>query len=241
MLADAGAEVERRSLEMGRAADRDPRFSRAAELVDEAARLLRDALPDEPAAGGAASFTREEEESMARLSAEQAAAGATAGKMAAAVETMAAALPLIPAELGVSLREASGFMASATGKLAGRAPGEAVPDQREALYRLMQAQNAAAQAASQMGKLSGLQSGGQAAGDEAGTLFGLLPGGTSSGGRNRREGGRTGISVRNFRIPGSQEYQVPREFREELLESMKAGYPRNFEKAIRDYFRSIAE
>ncbi len=194
-----------------------------------------------PRAPVAETLNQEERDALDRLAGEQQGARTTAEKLAGEVESMAAALPLIPQELAVALREAAGFMDGASGNLAGHAPEKAVPDQREALYRLMQAQNAAAQAAAQMGRMSGLMSGGETAGEEAGALFGLIPGMSSSGGRNRRDGGRMGISVRNFRIPGSQEYQTPREFREELMESMKAGYPKDFEKAIREYFRSIAE
>ncbi len=157
------------------------------------------------------------------------------------LEKLAQVIPLISPELVGDVKDAAAFMESARGKLERRLPGEAVPDEREALYRLLKAQAAAQQISEQMAKMGELQGGGAGEGEKE-SLFGLMPSGSSSSpSRGERENGRRGISVRSFRIPGRQEYEVPRIFREEIMESLKAGYPPAFEKAIRQYYRSITE
>jgi methyl-accepting chemotaxis protein len=148
---------------------------------------------------------------------------------------------MIPMELPRNLAEAADFMHEASQRLQGYLPGEAVPPEREALYRLMQAQSQAETAGQQMGQMMGLQSGSSQAMGEAQGLFGLLPSASASSQAGQREGGRAGISLRNFRIPGSGEYRVPRAFREEIQESLRSGYHPLFEKSIRQYFRSITE
>jgi hypothetical protein len=59
--------------------------------------------------------------------------------------------------------------------------------------------------------------------------------------RGRRSGGRRGLDVRNFVIPGRQDHQVPKVFREELMKSLGDGYPPQYEERIRDYYQRIAE
>ena len=59
--------------------------------------------------------------------------------------------------------------------------------------------------------------------------------------RGRRSGGRRGLDVRNFVIPGRQDHEVPKIFREELMKSLQDGYPAQYEERIRDYYQRIAE
>jgi hypothetical protein len=67
------------------------------------------------------------------------------------------------------------------------------------------------------------------------------PGASSRPERGRRQGGRRGLDVRNFVIPGRQDHQVPKVFREELMKSLRDGYPPQYEERIRDYYQRIAE
>ncbi len=185
--------------------------------------------------------TSGERESMAAMASEQAAIRERTSKLADRIEVLAKLFPLIGAELPQTLREATGFMGEAGDKLGAGSPGQAVPPAREALYRLMRGQDQAAQAAAQMSRMAGLQRGGQSSSSEARQLFGLMPGMGANPRRGEEEGGSSGLSIRNFRIPGVQEHEVPKVFREEIMESIRSGYPPAFEKAIKDYFRSIAE
>ncbi|HOW28012.1 MAG TPA: DUF4175 family protein [Elusimicrobiota bacterium] len=55
-------------------------------------------------------------------------------------------------------------------------------------------------------------------------------------GSHAPSGGHTGI----VHIPGADEFKPPREFREELLQSMKEKYPKIHERMIRDYYERWA-
>ena len=59
--------------------------------------------------------------------------------------------------------------------------------------------------------------------------------------RSRRSGGRSGLDVRNFVIPGRQDHEVPKLFREELMKSLQDGYPAQYEERIKDYYQRIVE
>ena len=59
--------------------------------------------------------------------------------------------------------------------------------------------------------------------------------------RGERTNGAAGVSVRNFRLPGKEEYSVPPLFRQDILESLQEGYPEGYEDRIRDYFHRITE
>ena len=59
--------------------------------------------------------------------------------------------------------------------------------------------------------------------------------------RGEETGGRSGVSVRSFRLPGKEDYSVPPLFRQEILKSLREGYPEGYEGRIRDYFHRITE
>lgn len=202
----------------------------------EAARVASEGSPDE--AGVA---TPGEIMLLDEMAGEQKALEERTVVLAEKIDTLAKILPMISADLGDNLREAAEFMDKASGELSLHLPSRAAPLEREALYRLMEAQNSALQASGQMSRMAGLKKGGGRAEQEAQQLFGMMPGLAASPATGTMEGGRMGLSIRNFKIPGSQEFEVPRIFREEIMKSMKEGYPKVYEKAIRQYYRSIAE
>lgn len=55
------------------------------------------------------------------------------------------------------------------------------------------------------------------------------------------EGGMTGLDMERFRLPGKEDYKVPRSFREEILESLKQGMPPQFKEQIESYFKNLSE
>jgi hypothetical protein len=67
------------------------------------------------------------------------------------------------------------------------------------------------------------------------------PSGQSRPSRGERGNGRMGSDVRSFRIPGKEDYRAPTLFRQEILDSMREGYPAQYESDIRDYFQRITE
>ncbi|HEX2385374.1 MAG TPA: hypothetical protein VHL99_02355, partial [Candidatus Binatia bacterium] len=55
------------------------------------------------------------------------------------------------------------------------------------------------------------------------------------------EGGMTGLDTEKFRLPGKEDYRAPRSFREEILESLKQGVPRQMKDQIENYFKNLSE
>lgn len=54
-------------------------------------------------------------------------------------------------------------------------------------------------------------------------------------------GGVSGARVAPVRLPRADEYKPPKEFREELLRSLREKYPKAYERAIKDYYEHFAE
>ena len=77
----------------------------------------------------------------------------------------------------------------------------------------------------------------------------LRPGGTRQGhgmpssfpSKSMRSGGRLGTDMRSFRIPGKEDYRAPTLFRQEILDSMREGYPAQYDNDIKEYFQRITE
>jgi hypothetical protein len=55
------------------------------------------------------------------------------------------------------------------------------------------------------------------------------------------QGGFTGLDTDKFHLPGKEEYKAPRNFREEILESLKQGVPPQMKDQIERYFKNLSE
>ena len=55
------------------------------------------------------------------------------------------------------------------------------------------------------------------------------------------EQGFTGLDTEKFRLPGKEEYKAPRNFREEILDSLKQGVPPQMKEQIERYFKNLSE
>ena len=55
------------------------------------------------------------------------------------------------------------------------------------------------------------------------------------------DGGFTGLDTEKFRLPGKEDYKAPRNFREEILDSLKQGVPRQMKEQIERYFKNLSE
>ncbi len=167
----------------------------------------------------------------------------TAQALAAELAALRAALPFLPVEIERDLAEAGGHMGEAGGRLGGHEPALALPPERSALAALERASRQAAEALDQLDQMQQMRQG------AAGMPFGMGMGSSSPGGgsggsrpeRGHRSGGRRGMDVRNFVIPGRQDHQVPKVFREEIMKSLQDGYPPPYEERIKDYYQRIAE
>ena len=55
------------------------------------------------------------------------------------------------------------------------------------------------------------------------------------------ENGFSGLDTEKFHLPGKDEYKAPRNFREEILESLKQGVPPQMKEQIERYFKNLSE
>jgi hypothetical protein len=199
------------------------------ELVKESARLdsemSREAAPDA-------------EQRSQRLAAEEGELEREATHMALEAEALKAALPFLDPGMKGDLEGASGDMKSAKESLAGKSPGGAMPSEQAALSKLKSAREKARKSLQSMQQMQALRKG-------RGTAFMPdwmgQPSGQSRPTRGERRNGRMGSDVRSFRIPGKEDYRAPTLFRQEILDSMREGYPAQYESDIRDYFQRITE
>jgi hypothetical protein len=210
--------------------------------LDQELRRMAAARDTSPPPGEAGLLTPQERERTRALGQEQEGLRGRAGRLLAEIAAIKAALPFLPAEVAASLDRAGGHMGEAGGKLGGGLPGQALQPERSAVAELVQARDAAAQALDDMAQMQSMRQGpGSPSG--MGQRPGSMPGGQprSDRGLSRRSGGRRGTDVRNFLIPGKQDFRAPRLFREEILKSLREGYPAQYEERIRDYYQRITE
>lgn len=150
--------------------------------------------------------------------------------------------PMIPAELVQNLFEASDFMTEASGELHRLSPKGAVPPESEALDRLMKSQESLQQALQEMAQRGSVGATPIPIVVRSGILPGMPPiPDMLRPGVDKSAGGRMGASIEDFKIPGKEDYKVPKIFREELMESLKEGIPEGYKEQVEKYFREIAD
>lgn len=149
-------------------------------------------------------------------------------------------IPFLSPELRQHLGEAGEFMGEAREELSGRRARQAMPPEEEALRRLSQGQQAMQQAMQQMAQRGQM---GQIPVPmvlrRPGDPFAFNPQPFPE--RSPQEQGRMGLSTRDFKIPGKEEYKAPRQFREEIMEALKRGGPAQFKGQIEQYFKNLTE
>jgi hypothetical protein len=124
-----------------------------------------------------------------------------------------------------NLMLAAEAMGRAREELEGARPSKAEENQEEALRRLREGREDMASASQ---SAAGLQAG---AGQGMAGSIQLAP----------SSGGGAGARLEPVRIPRARDYRPPREFREEVLKSMKEKYPKAQEGVIKDYYEKWAK
>lgn len=153
--------------------------------------------------------------------------------------------PSLDPQITKSIQEAGTAMGKAQNRLGELDAKGAVPPEREALERLSQSQEqmqTSMQQLAQRGQLGHMP---------VSRLFRMgrfLPSGQlvplpgmPEFPQFDVEGGMTGLDLERFRLPGKEDYKVPRSFREEILESLKQGVPPQLKEQIESYFRNLSE
>jgi len=146
------------------------------------------------------------------------------------IQTLSRRTASLGVSLSQSLSKAGADMGKASGELGGYRSQPAEQFEESALAHLHEADQ-------------GLQGAQGEISDMAAEEQGF--GGGGQGGvriiRRGASGGRSSFNLNRVKIPTSEDYRPPKEFREELLESLKEKYPKTYEKIIQDYYKRLAE
>jgi len=161
------------------------------------------------------------------------------------LESLFQLFPSLDPKIVQNIGEAGASMGDAKDRLGELDSTRAVPPERNALERLSQSQQQMQSAMQQMAQR------GQMGNMPMARLFRrgrFLPGGmlVPLPGMPQFpdfdvEGGYTGLDTEKFRLPGKDDYKAPRNFREEILESLKRGVPPQMKDQIERYFKNLSE
>ena len=161
------------------------------------------------------------------------------------LEALFQLFPQLDPKIVQNIGEAGSSMGSAQNRLGQLDSRGAVPPERAALERLSQSQQQMQSAMQQMAQR------GQLGNMPITRLFRqgrFLPYGsmTPLPGMPQFpefdiESGFTGLDTEKFRLPGKDDYKAPRNFREEILESLKQGVPPQMKEQIERYFKNLSE
>ena len=162
------------------------------------------------------------------------------------LEMLAQLFPGLDSEILNDLKEGADFMGKASGRLrAEDAPGS-IPPEEEAIKRLTRSQQAMQQMAQQMAmRMHAMRWGYPLAYDpRSGWYYGPwvpMPTLPQPELNRPRERGYTGIDREEFDPPSKDAYQVPKIFREKILDALKEGVPSSYKREVERYFRGLAE
>jgi len=161
------------------------------------------------------------------------------------LESLFQLFPSLDPKIVQNIGEAGTAMGTAKDRLGQLDSTGAVPPERSALERLAQSQQQMQSAMQQMAQR------GQLGNMPITRLFRqgrFLPGGmlVPLPGMPQFpefdvDGGFTGLDTEKFRLPGKEDYKAPRNFREEILESLKQGVPPQMKEQIERYFKNLSE
>ena len=162
------------------------------------------------------------------------------------LEMLAQLFPGMDTEILNDLREATGSMGKASGRLRGEDAPAAIPPEQEAILRLNRSQQAMQQMAQQMAMQMQAGRWGYPYGYDPrpGWYYGPwipMPTQPQPEFRRPRERGYTGIDREEFEPPSKDAYQVPKILREKVVESLKEEVPSSYKKDVEQYFRGLTK
>lgn len=161
------------------------------------------------------------------------------------LESLFQLFPQLDPKILQSIGEAGQAMGNAQGRLGQLDSRGAVPPERTALERLSQSQQqmqSAMQQMAQRGQLGNMPMTRLFRGGRFLPFGSLTPlPGMPQFPEFDIEQGFTGLDTEKFRLPGKEDYKAPRNFREEILESLKQGVPPQMKEQIERYFKNLSE
>lgn len=161
------------------------------------------------------------------------------------LESLFQLFPSLDPKIIQNIGEAGASMGNATERLGQLDSRGAVPPERTALDRLSQSQQQMQSAMQQMAQRGQIGNVPMARFYRRGRFFpygSLMPlPGMPQLPQFDVEGGFSGLDTDQFRLPGKEDYKAPRNFREEILESLKQGVPPQMKDQIERYFKNLSE
>jgi hypothetical protein len=235
-----GDALAKKELNKKRTAAQESRARRAENSLNSLKAEL-DALMGEPAQA----LKDSDKKNLRDLSHRQSALRERTQELHQKLESLFQLFPSLDPKIIQGIGEAGNSMGNAKDRLTQLDSRGAVPPERDALERLSQSQQqmqSAMQQLAQRGQLGNMP---------VARLFRqgrFLPSGmlVPLPGMPQFpdfdvQGGFTGLDTEKFRLPGKEDYKAPRNFREEILESLKQGVPPQMKDQIERYFKNLSE
>jgi len=161
------------------------------------------------------------------------------------LESLFQLFPSLDPKIVQNIGEAGASMGNATERLGQLDSRGAVPPERDALDQLSQSQQqmqSAMQQLAQRGQMGNVPVARFFRQGRFGPYGSLTPlPGMPQFPQFDIDGGFSGLDTDKFRLPGKEDYKAPRNFREEILESLKQGVPPQMKDQIERYFKNLSE
>ena len=235
-----GDALLRKELAKQRTAAQEPRAQRAEKSVNDIKSDL-EALLNEPMPA----LTDADKRQLRELAQRQDVVKERTDTLHEKLESLFQLFPQLDPKILQSIGEAGGAMGNAQGRLSELDSRGAVPPERTALERLSQSQQQMQSAMQQMAQRGQIGNMPMTRLYRQGRFlpFGSLAPlpGMPQFPEFDLEQGFTGLDTEKFRLPGKDEYKAPRNFREEILDSLKQGVPPQMKEQIERYFKNLSE
>jgi hypothetical protein len=230
----------RKEMAKKRTAAQQPRAQRAEKSVDDIKAELQ-ALLNEPQQALSDSDKRQ----LRELAQRQDVLKERTDTLHEKLESLFQLFPQLDPKILQGIGQAGQAMGEAQGRLGQLDSRGAVPPERTALERLSQSQQqmqSAMQQMAQRGQLGNMPMTRLFRGGRFLPFGSLTPlPGMPQFPEFDIEQGFTGLDTEKFRLPGKEDYKAPRNFREEILESLKQGVPPQMKEQIERYFKNLSE
>ena len=235
-----GDDLARKELAKKRTPVQEPK-ARTAENSLKNLKSELDALLGEPAQA----LKDSDRKALRDLSQRQSALRERTQELREKLESLFQLFPSLDPKIVQNIGEAGSSMGNAKDRLGQLDSRGAVPPERDALDRLSQSQQqmqSAMQQMAQRGQLGNMPVTRLFRGGRFLPYGSLTPlPGMPQFPEFDVEGGFTGLDTEKFRLPGKEDYKAPRNFREEILESLKQGVPPQMKDQIERYFKNLSE
>lgn len=235
-----GDKLAREELAKQRTAAQEQRARRAEETLRELKAEL-----DGLMAGPAQALDDSDRKTLRDLSRRQSILRDRTSDLHEKLESLFQLFPGLDPKIVQNIEAATGSMGTARDHLGELDAKGALPPERDALQRLSQSQQQMQSAMQQLAQRGQLASMPVARLFRSGRFLpsGMLvplPGMPQFPDFNV-QGGFSGLDTERFRLPGKEDYKAPRNFREEILESLKQGVPPQMKDQIERYFENLSE